>query len=387
MTRARVLFLTPVMPAEGGNGMAMRAGLWLEGLAASHSVDVLVGPVAGPPAPPGRLVERLAASCEVLELGSQTEQSAIGDRLSTPAGRARMRALHPLPLLSRAATPAAAEAVARAAAGRAAVVAMRLYIAPLLDALLDAPARPAVLLDLDEVESLAWPDGDQAERYRRLEREYLPAVDAVFTSSADEARAVPVPAAVVPNAVRIPPPLNGAADRDLLFVGNLSYAPNVEAVEWLCAEVLPRLPSGVHATVAGSSPGSKVRAATEWAGVELVADPPEVTPWYGRSRVALAPQRRGGGTCIKVLEALAHSRPVVGTPAGARGLGVFGEDGPVLVADEPREFAAACETLLADAAGAARLGAAGRARVEETASVELVAGQIDRLVTDILRAG
>ena len=155
MSAAETLFLTPVMPAEGGNGLAMRAGLLLEGLARAGPVRVLVVPVFGHPGPPTALADRVAASVDVLALDPNPDPIAdLTARLGTPEGRARAGALHPLPALCRTATLAASKAVAKASRGVALVLAMRLYLAPLLDVLLDQPQRPALVLDVDDVESL-----------------------------------------------------------------------------------------------------------------------------------------------------------------------------------------------------------------------------------------
>ena len=157
------------------------------------------------------------------------------------------------------------------------------------------------------------------------------------------------------------------------MVGTLSYPPNAAGAAWLCGEVLPRLP-GVRARLVGRAPPPAVRAL---AGplVEVAADVPDVAPWYARSAVAVVPLHAGGGTRIKLLEALAHGVPVVATPVGAEGLSVDARRG-VLIAADPADFARACATLLADPARAARLGAAGRAWVRRHHAVARVAPRV-----------
>jgi hypothetical protein len=166
----------------------MRAGLFLESLAGSYSVRVLVVPIFGDPAPPDGFVRRHASDFAVLELDPPREPRAeLTDLLSTPAGRRRAEALHPRPSLCRPATPAAAEAVAARAEGSAGVLVMRAYLAPFCDALLDRAGRPRLILDLDDLESdvnRALGLSEEAERYERLERHYLPLFDSVITCSA-----------------------------------------------------------------------------------------------------------------------------------------------------------------------------------------------------------
>lgn len=317
----------PVAPARHGNGLAMRAELLLEGLARAGPVNVLVAPTA--------------------------------------------------------------DAVAAAAAGADLVLAMRVYLAPLLDHLLALPAerRPKLALDVDDIESvtrLEFGETGAAARFGLIEGRYLPRLDAVLTCSAADAafladRHALVAIDVIPNAVRPPagiaaPPAQGTG-RDLLFVGNLSYAPNVKAATWLCAEILPRLPDATLALV-GSNPSDAVRA-LEVGRVSLGADVPDVEPFYASSRVAVAPIHAGGGTRIKVLEAYAHGRPVVATPVGVRGIELGAGPGPALVAETPEDFAAGCTHLLADAELAARLGREGAELVAAHGSVDVVAARIE----------
>ena len=395
MSGAETLLLTPVMPAEGGNGLAMRAGLLLEGLAPAGPVRVLVAPVFADPGPPTPLADRLAATVDVLPLDPDPDPVAdLTARLETPEGRARAGALHPLPTLCRTATLAAAKAVAEASRGVAMVFAMRLYLAPLLDVLLDRDQRPALVLDVDDIESQTQRELGQVEeasRFERLEAVYLPSLDRVIACSKDDAdrlsgahdlRAV----TVVPNAVRRPAAVGsaGLARHELVFVGNLSYGPNADGAEWLCREVLPRLHEAKVALV-GSRPGPQVLDLAADRRVTVAADVPDVTPWYRSSAVAVAPIRAGGGTRIKILEALAHRRPVVATTVGARGLALAGSGGPVRTADTADAFAEACRRLLDEPALAARLGKRGEEAVLARNSVDAVAPLIEAVALDTLR--
>jgi glycosyltransferase involved in cell wall biosynthesis len=85
---------------------------------------------------------------------------------------------------------------------------------------------------------------------------------------------------------------------------------------------------------------------------------PDLEPWYARTRVALAPLLAGGGSRLKILEALAAARPVVATTIGVEGLEDLVGRG-VVVADEPAAMADAVVDLLRDPARSAALGEAG----------------------------
>jgi glycosyltransferase involved in cell wall biosynthesis len=379
-----IVFLTPVLPASRGNGLAMRAGLFLEGMSRRHAVTVVVVPVFGTPPPDGGFVAGLATSCVTLELmnpgDGRTWPSVL---LATAAGRRRALEIYPLPSLCRRPSAESYSDLRRLAAGASLVHVTRSYLAPCLDFVLDGDARPPITLDLDELDSGVYRQlGSEQEtsRFERLERHYLPCFDRVYTASEEDARMVSEDFGVrgvstIVNAVHAPPRTEPVEEQyDLLFVGTLSYNPNIDAVRWLCEDIRPLL-GPVTIAIVGSDPGPEVCRLAELPGVTVAADVPDVTAWYLSSRVAIAPLRVGGGSSTKIAEALAHGRPVVATGVGASGFAV-GEDHGVLVAGTAMEFAAACRRMLNDAPAASRIGAAGRRRV---VMAEHVAEKIDRL--------
>jgi glycosyltransferase involved in cell wall biosynthesis len=152
----------------------------------------------------------------------------------------------------------------------------------------------------------------------------------------------------------------------LCFVGSLDYAPNIDGLEWFVAEILPRLAArrpGVVLELVGRGAGPRIQAL---AGprVELVGAVPAVRPHLERAALAVVPLRIGGGTRLKIVEALALGTPLVSTPIGAEGLELEGGR-HLALAERPEEFAAACAALLDDPAAARQLGLAGRAQVEQ----------------------
>jgi glycosyltransferase involved in cell wall biosynthesis len=391
MSRPKALLVVPVLPATGGNGLAMRAGLLLEGLARSCTVHVVVVPVFGRPVGSNSLVEQSAADWRVLEIDHSADGRAdLLARLASKKHRARAQVLHPRPAACRPATLDVAAAVAEAAADVDLVVVMRLYLVPFLDVLLERPDRQPLVLDVDDIESRTQPTlghPGEGRRFEALESHYLPLMDCVLTCSQGDvdyllARHRLRHVALVPNAIRPPEqPLDGPRRYDLLFVGNLSYRPNAQGVRWLCEQVVPRL-DGARVALVGSSPGREIATLAADDKVTLAADVPDVSPWYAASAVAVVPIRSGGGTRIKVLEAFAHRRPVVSTAAGVEGLDLP----PVVIADTPEEFARACARLLGDPKLARDLARHGESLVRQCATVERVADAIDSLVRDIVAA-
>lgn len=386
--RPRTIFVSPVLPASHGNGLAMRAGLFLEGMSRRHRVTVVVVPVFGPPPAERDFVSALAEACVTLELSERADGRAWSIPLGTPAGRERARQLYPLPTVCSLPSVTGHDQLRALTTGASLVHVMRSYLLPCADFVLDDETRPAITLDLDELDSdvqRQLGDAQDADRFERLERYYLPRVDHVYTASGDDARVVAERYGVehvsaVTNAVRAPFAIEQLEQQyDLLFVGNLSYEPNVDAARWLCEQVRPLLGS-VTIAIVGSDPRPEVLALAELAGVTVAGDVPEVTSWYARSRIAVAPLRLGGGTRTKIAEALAHGRPVVSTAIGAAGIAV-GIDNGVLVAGTAGEFAATCRRLLDEPSTAVRIGAAGRRRVT---TAEQVVERVDLLTRSVV---
>lgn len=173
---------------------------------------------------------------------------------------------------------------------------------------------------------------------------------------------------LVPNGVDFPPLIDRSrvSPAELLFVGTLSWFPNIEAMQQLAEEILPAIQSAFPAanlTVAGRAPTpDSVRSLLSRPAVELHESPVSLAEYYSRATIAVAPLLRGGGTSIKVLESLAYAVPTVVSPAAARGLGL--EDGKhLLIASSTREFADACIHLLNDPGKARALAEAGRQEV------------------------
>ena len=152
----------------------------------------------------------------------------------------------------------------------------------------------------------------------------------------------------------------------ILFIGSLDYGANVDAVAHLAADILPLLAhDGARVSIVGSNPRRQVSAAARRSAVpvEVAGYVADATPYWEAARMLVVPLRIGGGTRLKILEALARGVPVVTTSLGCEGLGLrHGED--VLVADEPSEFAAAVDRLLEDDDLCRSLAEQGRATVE-----------------------
>ena len=158
------------------------------------------------------------------------------------------------------------------------------------------------------------------------------------------------------------PPLNA------LFVGHLLYRPNVVAVRRLVGTIWPqierRLP-GAQLTICGRSPGDRLRRIIAPArNIRLIADPVDLRPIYHDADAAIMPLSEGGGSRIKVLEALAADLPVVATRKAVEGLALE-PDRHFIVAEKSAEFVTALQRLGAEPVLRHRLIAEGRQFVRD----------------------
>jgi sugar transferase (PEP-CTERM/EpsH1 system associated) len=223
----------------------------------------------------------------------------------------------------------------------------------------------------------------EASKLRRAELGLCRRVDAILTTSEVDratlaAEVSGVPMHVIPNGVDTAyfTPGDGAEAVDpssVLFTGAIDYHPNTDGVLHFCADILPRIhaaaPEAVF-TVVGKEPPAAVQALAG-PGVMITGAVPDVRPWMRRAAVFVVPLRMGGGTRLKILEAMASERAVVSTSLGCEGIDVTpGED--ILIADTPAAFAQAVVRCLRDPGLRARLGARGRALVERRYRWEVV---------------
>ena len=168
----------------------------------------------------------------------------------------------------------------------------------------------------------------------------------------------------------------------LVFTGSMDWMPNEDAIDYFVGQILPllreRVP-GVTLTVVGRHPPAAIRALADTdPAIRVTGSVPDVRPFIERAAVFIVPIRVGGGTRLKIFEAMAMERPVVSTTIGAEGLPV--RDGvDALLADEPRAFADAVAGLLLDPARAAAIGAAAAAAVRAEYGWDGVAERFARL--------
>jgi len=230
----------------------------------------------------------------------------------------------------------------------------------------------------------------------RLEHRYLQQADAVLTVSDTDretfAKLVPrEKITTVQTGVDIEyfhPSAGKEKPNVMVFTGSMDWMPNEDGILYFVAEVLPlirREIADAQLIIVGRSPSAKVRElATRDSRIQVTGTVDDIRPYMDQAAVYVVPLRIGGGTRIKIFEAMAEGKAVVSTTLGAEGLPVTHEQN-IIIADQPEDFAGRVVALLRDAQKREKLGTAARKLVEENYSWKSVARQFAEVLAKVAR--
>jgi glycosyltransferase involved in cell wall biosynthesis len=211
----------------------------------------------------------------------------------------------------------------------------------------------------------------------RYERALMRSVDRVLVCSDVERELVRVwgvdLAMLVPNGVDTGrysfeerAPRASDAPPTIVFSGGMDYLPNQDGVRWFIAEVMPevrKLLPRAKLVVVGKNPPPSLVALARPNEIEITGRVDDVRPYVRAADVMVVPLRIGGGTRLKILEALAMGVPVVSTSVGAEGILVANEK-DILIADAPSDLARAVASVCTSPARARELAKNGRELVQ-----------------------
>jgi glycosyltransferase involved in cell wall biosynthesis len=198
---------------------------------------------------------------------------------------------------------------------------------------------------------------------------------------------------VIPNGVDLekyqPLPLpSETAARSLLFLGNMGYPPCADAALYFCEQIFPIIHKTENTSefwVVGRDPRPEVLELNN-DRIHVTGRVEDVIPYYLQSSICVVPLRAGGGTRLKILEAMALGRPVVSTTIGCEGLNV--ENGKhLLIADSPAEFAQQTIRLFQDRHLYQRISANGRRLVETQYGWDQIAKKLMDVYSELSTEG
>lgn len=171
---------------------------------------------------------------------------------------------------------------------------------------------------------------------------------------------------------------------ELLFFGALSYYPNTDGLNHFIDETLPRIVArrpNIKLRVIGPGPAASTLSRAG-KNVEIVGFVDDLRPEIERAAAVVVPLRIGGGTRLKIVEAMAMGRPIVSTSLGAEGIDVTHEK-DLLLADTPEAFSKEVLRLLDDPALGVRLGAGARALAETRYSWRAAVGNLQEFYAEL----
>ncbi len=392
--KPRALFLSPEAPYPLTGGGPLRSASLLEYLSRRYAVHAIVFRQPGDPDPAQAIPQGRVDRLDVVDLPFHSRHALA----RTLRNSARLVRGTP-PLLDRFAGFAAAIAKAIGEGQYETAIIEHFWCAPYVDQI--RPHTKQVILDLHNIES-TWHDSVAASSgpvrawaLRRfatasvaLERKWLPRFDLILVTSMPDAAIVGeiapgAPVTVYPNAlpeIAAPPRQDDA--EEIVFSGNLEYAPNITAIQFFASRIWPSLRSrwpSLRWRIVGKNPAGVARLVQGDSRIVLTGFVEDAVTELAGARVAVVPLLSGSGTRVKILEAWAAGTPVVSTTIGAAGLeGVNGEH--FLIADDPGTFADSVSSLLASDQQRARLGAAGRCLFEQRYTWPAAWGSLDRIL-------
>lgn len=201
-----------------------------------------------------------------------------------------------------------------------------------------------------------WYIGLQANKVRKFEHAcfgWASGATAVTRTEADEiaSHGVPFQPEVIDNGVDVDyfAPMDSEVDTNrLVFTGSMDWRPNQDATIWFARRIMPILRDNrpkLTAVFVGRNPPPAVQALAGVEGIEITGTVPDVRGYIAGAALYIVPLRIGGGSRLKILEAMAMKKPVLSTTVGAEGLEVRpGRE--IALADEPQAFAEAVLALL-----------------------------------------
>jgi glycosyltransferase involved in cell wall biosynthesis len=244
-----------------------------------------------------------------------------------------------------------------------------------------------------------WYIGQQWRKYERYERRVLNGATRVVAVSEEDAalmreRFGVENVVVVDNGVDVAhygalADRRNADPRQILFLGSLDWRPNLDSIERLLTSILPAViaaePGARLCVVGRNPPANLVRRLRDHPHAELHANVPDVRPYLARAGVLAVPLRIGGGSRLKILEAIAAGLPVVSTRVGAEGL-IFTPNRDLAVVDTEEGMANALVNSMRDPERGAAMARCAKAALESHYDWQRLADRLEAVWYECVNA-
>ena len=236
---------------------------------------------------------------------------------------------------------------------------------------------------------------DEYKKFHREEIDNYRNQDVLFLTSQRDKELIDtelpdMPKYVVPNGVDgayFAPSAQTPEPSSIVFTGAMSYFPNNDGIYYFLDNIFPLILREIPEAkiyVVGIQPPKELLARNSH-NVIVTGYVDDVRPYVYRSSVFVVPLRMGGGTRLKVLEAMAMKKPIVSTSIGCEGIDVR-HDESILIADEPAAFAASVVTLLRDAELRARLVERGYELMQKEYEWAVIGESVEEIFRTLLEA-
>ena len=201
-----------------------------------------------------------------------------------------------------------------------------------------------------------WLDALEAHRLQQYEERMMPSFQGTVVCSPEDGeiaarQGCDLPVEVIVNGADVDyfvPNRQPDPEPTLLLLGTMHYQPNVDMVLYFFRTMYPQLRQAIPTLqifIVGHMPPPEINALATVPGVTVTGSVADVRPYINRSWLLAVPLRLGGGTRLKIIEAMAAKLPVVSTSVGAQGLALFGNDA-ITLADRPDDFVQSIVRLL-----------------------------------------
>ena len=375
----RILFVTPVSPFSSAAGSEQRSAMMLEALSTLGQVDVLA--------------LKHGASTTVAKSSQNGHVHVLAEVAGSGLSLSRYK---PKPALTQSIESALGCPI------RSYQLIVGRYVWPVCQ--LAVPQSVPLLVDLDDFHyryspHSPWTVASAKERLvktvtHRMVRRQLGRFTGAFAVSAQDQQEIAATSTL--RTVFLPNVPFGAApaltpvpvNHNILFVGSLWYRPNADGVNWFLKHVWPLVRAQeprATLTLAGAAP-AHVRAS--WAATPGVSAPgfvDDLAATYQQTRVVVVPLHSGGGTNIKVLEALSHARPCLVTQFVAQAFeGALNKDTELLVASNAQDYATQLLAALTDKDKTLAVAKAGHAAANKFFSGPLFESRVAELANSLL---